>query len=304
MLNKSKLSKENVKDASQIKVNNRIKDIVHEGLLAQYLMEIDKIPLLTREEEETLAKKAFEGDQDSREKLIKANLRFVVNVAKKYQKRGLPLIDLINEGNMGLITAADKFDYRKGYHFISYAVWWIKQSILKALSEKTRLIRLPLNRANQLIQIKRFQKEKSKFQEGDASNEEIAAELGIDKESVSNIINASREYSSFDAPIMFDKKERYLSEVIKDTNFRTPEDNMVDEALREAILKSLETLSEKEQTVIKYRYGLDGNEPMSLKEIGKKFNLTKERIRQIEKKAIRRLRSPSRSDALKAFLLS
>ena len=289
MLNKSKLSKENVKDASQIKVNNRIKDIVHEGLLAQYLMEIDKIPLLTREEEETLAKKAFEGDQDSREKLIKANLRFVVNVAKKYQKRGLPLIDLINEGNMGLITAADKFDYRKGYHFISYAVWWIKQSILKALSEKTRLIRLPLNRANQLIQIKRFQKEKSKFQEGDASNEEIAAELGIDKESVSNIINASREYSSFDAPIMFDKKERYLSEVIKDTNFRTPEDNMVDEALREAILKSLETLSEKEQTVIKYRYGLDGNEPMSLKEIGKKFNLTKERIRQIEKKAIRRL---------------
>jgi RNA polymerase primary sigma factor len=302
MLNESKIKKA-TKEKAKVKVNNRIKDIVNEGPLAQYLRQIDKVDLLTRDEETRLAKLAFEGDQDAREKLIKANLRFVVNIAKKYQKRGLPLIDLINEGNMGLITAADKFDYRRGYHFISYAVWWIKQAILKALSEKTRLIRLPLNRANQLMQIEKFRKEKAQSQEGELSNKDIADALGIDKESVANIINASREYRSFDAPIMYDKKERYLSEIIKDTSFAEPEEKIVDDALREAIGRVLETLTDKEKAVIRYRYGLDGSEPKSLKEIGKKFNLTKERIRQIEKKALKRLRHPSRSEELKAFLV-
>jgi len=303
MLNKEKLKKEHT-TKSKVKVKNRIKDIAYEGPLAQYLMEIDRIDLLTREQEEYLAKKTFESNQDARQLLIQANLRFVVNIAKKYQKRGLPLIDLINEGNMGLITAADKFDYRKGYHFISYAVWWIKQSILKALSEKTRLIRLPLNRANQLMQIERFRKEKDQLSGNEISSDEIARELDIEQTSVNDIINASREYISFDAPIMFDKKERFLSEILKDMNFKEPEARLIDDALKDAIMDALETLTEKEQTVIKYRYGLDGNEPMSLKEIGKKFNLTKERIRQIEKKAIRRLRHPSRSDALKAFLVN
>jgi len=284
------------------KVKSRIKDITYEGPLAQYLMEIDSVNLLTREEEEELAKKTFENNNEAREKLIKANLRFVVNIAKKYQKRGLPLIDLINEGNMGLITAADKFDYRKGYHFISYAVWWIKQSILKALSEKTKLIRLPLNRANQLVQIEKLKKENDQLQNNDLSNVEIASALDIEENSVSDIINASRDYISLDAPIMFDKKERYLSEILKDSNFKEPEERLIDESLKETISKSLETLSEKEQKVIKLRYGLDGVDPLSLKEIGKRFNLTKERIRQIEKKAIRRLRHPSRSQALKAFL--
>ncbi len=286
----------------KLKVKNRIKDITYEGPLAQYLMEIDSVRLLTREEEEGLAKRTFEGERESREKLIKANLRFVVNIAKKYQKRGLPLIDLINEGNMGLITAADKFDYRKGYHFISYAVWWIKQSILKALSEKTKLIRLPLNRANQLVQIEKLKKENDQLQNSDLTNVEIASALDIEENSVSDIINASRDYISLDAPIMFDKKERYLSEILKDNNFKEPEESLIDESLKETISKSLETLSEKEQRVIKLRYGLDGVDPLSLKEIGKRFNLTKERIRQIEKKAIRRLRHPSRSQALKAFL--
>ncbi len=303
MLNKEKLQRENALK-SKTKVKNRIKDIAYEGPLAQYLMEIDKIDLLTREQEENLAKKVFESDLEARQKLIQANLRFVVNIAKKYQKRGLPLIDLINEGNMGLITAADKFDYRKGYHFISYAVWWIKQSILKALSEKTRLIRLPLNRANQLMQIERFRKEKDQQSGYELSNDEIAKELDIEQTSVSDILNASREYISFDAPIMFDKKERFLSEILKDNNFKEPEARLIDDALKGAIMEALDTLTEKEQTVIKYRYGLDENEPMSLKEIGKKFNLTKERIRQIEKKAIRRLRHPSRSEALKAFLVN
>ncbi len=285
-----------------LKVKNRIKDISYEGPLAQYLMEIDSVKLLTREEEEDLARRTFENDLESRERLIKANLRFVVNIAKKYQKRGLPLIDLINEGNMGLITAADKFDYRKGYHFISYAVWWIKQSILKALSEKTKLIRLPLNRANQLVQIEKLKKENDQLQKNDLSNNEIASALDIEENSVSDIINASRDYVSLDAPIMFDKKERYLSEILKDNNFKEPEERLIDESLKETISKSLETLSDKEQKVIKLRYGLDGVDPLSLKEIGKRFNLTKERIRQIEKKAIRRLRHPSRSQALKAFL--
>jgi RNA polymerase primary sigma factor len=226
----------------------------------------------------------------------------VVNIAKKYQKRGLPLIDLINEGNMGLITAADKFDYRKGYHFISYAVWWIKQSILKALSEKTKLIRLPLNRANQLVQIEKLKKENDQLASNDMTNTEIASALSIEENSVCDIINASRDYISLDAPILFDKKERYLSEILKDTNFKEPEERLIDESLKETIRKSLETLSDKEQKVIKLRYGLDGVDPLSLKEIGKRFNLTKERIRQIEKKAIRRLRHPSRSQALKAFL--
>lgn len=289
-------------NSESIKVKSKVKDITYEGPLAQYLMEIDSVKLLTREEEEDLAKRTFEGCDISREKLIKANLRFVVNIAKKYQKRGLPLIDLINEGNMGLITAADKFDYRKGYHFISYAVWWIKQSILKALSEKTKLIRLPLNRANQLVQIEKLKKENDQLQNNDLSNTEIASALDIEENSVSDIINASRDYISLDAPIMFDKKERYLSEILKDGNFKEPEERLIDESLKETIAKSLETLSEKEQKVIKLRYGLDGVDPLSLKEIGKRFNLTKERIRQIEKKAIRRLRHPSRSQALKAFL--
>ena len=277
-------------------------NIDNEGPLSQYLIEIDRVNLLTRKEEKKLAQLSFEGDIKSREQLIKANLRFVVNIAKKYQKRGLPLIDLINEGNMGLITAADKFDYRKGYHFISYAVWWIKQSILKALSEKTKLIRLPLNRANQLIQIEKLKKENSQKQIYDLNNDQIACALRIEQSSVSSILNASRDYVSLDSPIVFNKKERYLSEILKDDSFKEPEQCVIDESLKETIFKSLETLSEKEKKVIKLRYGLGGLEPLSLREIGIIFSLTKERIRQIEKKAIKRLRHPSRSQSLKAFL--
>ena len=274
----------------------------NDGPLSQYLIEIDRVKLLTRKEEKKLAQLSFQGDINSREQLIKANLRFVVNIAKKYQKRGLPLIDLINEGNMGLITAADKFDYRKGYHFISYAVWWIKQSILKALSEKTKLIRLPLNRANQLIQIEKLKKENSQKQIYDLNNDQIACALRIEQSSVSSILNASRDYVSLDSPIVFNKKERYLSEILKDNSFKEPEQCVIDESLKESIFKSLETLSEKEKKVIKLRYGLGGLEPLSLREIGIIFSLTKERIRQIEKKAIKRLRHPSRSQSLKVFL--
>jgi RNA polymerase primary sigma factor len=282
------------------------KSMSNESVLAQYLKEIDKINLLTREEEEDLAEISFHGDIKARQKLIQANLRFVVNTAKNYQKRGLPLIDLINEGNIGLIYAADKFDYRKGYHFISYAIWWIRQSILKALSEKSKLIRLPLNRANQLIKIERFKKEMSQKKDyEDISITEIAKALDYKREDVSNITNASKDYIPIDAPVSgSDESERQLSETIEDDHYKSPEQHVVDESLKKAILESLSTLPKKEQEVLMLRFGLNNQEPMSLKEIGEEFELTKERIRQIEKKAIQRLRHPSRSIALKMFLMN
>jgi RNA polymerase primary sigma factor len=286
--------------------NKKTKYTSNESVLAQYLREIDKIKLLTREEEKELAKKSFYGDTEARKKLVKANLRFVVNTAKKYQKRGLSLIDLINEGNIGLIYAANKFDYRKGYHFISYAIWWIRQSILKALSEKSKLIRLPLNRANQLFKIERYKKEMSQendFEEVSVSN--IAKALNFKEEDVNNILNASKDYIPIDSPISgSDENERLLSETLEDENYKSPEQYMIEDSLRKAITKSLSTLPRKEKEVLSLRFGLNGITPMSLKEIGEAFDLTKERIRQIEKKAIQRLRHPSRSLALKIFLLN
>lgn len=273
-----------------------------EGSIAKYLKEIDKISLLTRDQELDFSMRAANGDNDAKNKLIQANLRFVVNIAKKYQKRGLPLIDLISEGNLGLITAAEKFDYTRGYHFISYAVWWIKQSILKALSEKTRLIRLPLNRANQLVQIERLKKESDFEDTEDVTTDEISKRIKISKESVQDILNAARDYISLEIPIIQDKREKVLSELLKDTNLPKPETTMVYESLKESISRVLNTLSEKEREVIKYRYGLDEYKSLSLKQIGEKFNLTKERIRQIEKKAIRKLQSTSRQEVLRPFL--
>lgn len=303
-MTKVKKDTKKYKKSSTIKAS--VKTLNNESVLAKYLKEIDKIKLLTRKEEEDLAKKSFYGAVEARKKLIKANLRFVVNTAKKYQKRGLPLIDLINEGNVGLIYAADKFDYRKGYHFISYAIWWIRQSILKALSEKSKLIRLPLNRANQLIKIERFRKEmlqENHYEEISAS--QIASALNYKIEDVANITNASKDYIPIDAPVSgSDENERQLSETIEDEHTKSPEDYVIEESLKKAIIKSLSTLPNKEKEVISLRFGLNGKEPKSLKEIGEEFDLTKERIRQIEKKAIQRLRHPSRSIALKVFLLN
>lgn len=270
--------------------------------LSVYLREINKIPLLTREEEVDLAKNAREGSQDAKDKIIQANLRFVVNVAKKYQNQGLTLSDLISEGNLGLITAVDKFDVDKGYHFISYAVWWIKQSILKAICEKSRMIRLPLNRANELLQIEKVKREIGSNKDGEADIEEIADFLDMDKSRINDLINASKEFVSLETPLSSDKDANTISDLMEDTKGADPEEVLIDQTLQDSIENVLSTLTEKESNVIRYRFGLNGERPHSLKEIGDKYNLTKERIRQIEKKAISRLRHPSRSQKLKSYV--
>jgi len=270
--------------------------------LSVYLREINKIPLLTREEEVRLAREARDGSQEAKDKLIQANLRFVVNVAKKYQNQGLTLSDLISEGNLGLITAVDKFDVDKGYHFISYAVWWIKQSILKAICEKSRMIRLPLNRANELLQIEKVKREISSNKDGEADIDEIADFLDMDKSRITDLINASKEFVSLETPLSSDKDANTISDLMEDTKGADPEEVLIDRTLQESIEQVLSTLTAKESDVIKYRFGLNGERPHSLKEIGDKYNLTKERIRQIEKKAISRLRHPSRSQKLKSYM--
>ena len=270
--------------------------------LSYYLNEISKIPLLTREEEESLATLAKNGDKKAKEKLIRANLRFVVTVAKKYRNRGIPLADLINEGNMGLITAIDKFEVERGFHFISYAVWWIRQAILKAICERSRAIRLPLNRANELVQIEKAKRFMEIRDNVEPTPEEIAKELSMDKDLVKHLLNVSRETISLETPAYEDKKNSScISDFITDEKFDTPEEEVEKKSLHEAINKVLNTLTEKEKQIIEYRYGLNGNKSMSLKQIGEKYDLTKERIRQIEKKALVRLRHSSRSDKLRVY---
>lgn len=293
-----------------IKKMSEVKQVIYSenqesSSLSYYLNEISKIPLLTREEEESLATLAKNGDKKAKEKLIRANLRFVVTVAKKYRNRGIPLADLINEGNMGLITAIDKFEVERGFHFISYAVWWIRQAILKAICERSRTIRLPLNRANELVQIekaKRFMETRDNIE---PTAEDIAKELSMDKDLVKHLLNVSKETISLEAPVYEDKKtSSCISDFITDEKFDTPEEEVEKQSLHDAINKVLNTLTEKEKQIIEYRYGLNGNKSMSLKQIGEKYDLTKERIRQIEKKALVRLRHSSRSDKLRAFIES
>lgn len=273
-----------------------------ENVLSIYLKEINMIPLLTREEEVALATAARDGDAEARQKLVQANLRFVVNVAKKYQNQGLPLTDLISEGNIGLLNAVERFDVDKGYHFISYAVWWIRQAILKAICEKSRMIRLPLNRANELVQIEKARKEIAG--QGVNEVEEIARTLGMDPEHVNDIVQIAREHISLETPAFSDRDSSTLGDFVEDDMNSDPEELYIRDALREDINNILATLSEKEAEIIQFRFGLNNRAPLSLKEIGDRYNLTKERIRQIEKKALKRLQHPSRSRYLEAYMAS
>lgn len=260
-------------------------------VLAQYLQQIDRIPLLSYDEEYDLALKAKNGDRKAREKLASANLRFVVSTAKKYRGQGLPLEDLINEGNIGLLTAIDRYVPEKGYHFISYAVWWIKQSILKALSDTGRAVRLPLNRTNDLYAINKA-KNTLIHDKGIANptTGEIADECGLDEDTVKTLLTVSRDMISFDSPVGDGGDEdARLSDFIQDES-ESPEESMISSAMTEDVRELLGCLNEKERDIIIKRYGFSGEEPRSLSSIGNEYNLTKERIRQIEKEALLKLK--------------
>lgn len=272
-----------------------------ENNLSMYLQDARNEELLTRDEEIELVKKVQAGDMKARTKLIKSNLRFVISIAKKYQNSGIPLEDLISEGNVGLIIAADRFDPSKGYHFISYAVWWIKQAIMKSISEKSRLIRLPLNRANELIEIERKEKELFRKLGREPNVDELAEELNINKTDIANLLNVTRDYVSLEEQFSHIDVEGNLLDILEDKKQRPPDQDLIDEDLKTALRGALDQLTETEAEVIKLRYGLDGDKPQTLKEIGDVYDLTKERIRQIEKKALRKMKLPNETGALKDF---
>jgi len=273
-----------------------------ENVLSMYLKEINRIPLLSREDEDTYARAAAKGDQFAKDMLVKSNLRFVVNVAKKYQNQGLPLSDLISEGNIGLINAIERYDVDKGYHFISYAVWWIRQAILKAVCEKSRMIRLPLNRANELVQIEKARKTLEGAMTEDEEMKEIARLLEMDPDHVADLVAVSRELVSLETPVFDERDSSVLGDFVENSAYTTPEEYVVEQNLKDDINQVLRTLSDKEREVVEYRFGLNGRRAMSLKEIGDRFKLTKERIRQIEKSALKRLTHPSRSELLESYV--
>ena len=268
--------------------------------LTLYLRDIEKIPLITREEEYELALKAKTGDSYARERLVNGNLRFVVSIAKQYQNRGLPLIDLISEGNIGLLTAIDKFEPEKGYHFISYAVWWIRQSILKAIGEKSRMIRLPMNKSADLIQILQAKTNLEKSGMDDVSLDDIARECGMDRSDVLEIMQIARDVSSLDAPVSAGEDTSYGDFIECDKP--RPDEVVMSEALKTSVSRILDTLSEKERGIIKLRFGLDNRDAMSLKEVREIYHLTKERIRQIEKKVLTALAENQEVKELKAYI--
>lgn len=269
--------------------------------LDKYLQEIGKVELLVPQEEIDLARRIKKGDQKALEKLTKANLRFVVSVAKQYQNQGLSLGDLINEGNLGLIKAAKRFDETRGFKFISYAVWWIRQSILQALAEQSRIVRLPLNRVGALNKIgKAFSTLEQEF-EREPSASELAEELDMSLFEVSDTLKISGRHLSMDAPFAQGEDNRLL-DVIQDNRQPTPDSGLLEQSLKDEVKRALATLSEREAQVIKLYFGLDSEHSLTLEEIGEKFNLTRERVRQIKEKAIRRLRHASRSKALRAYL--
>ena len=269
--------------------------------LDKYLQEIGREELITAEEEVVLAKKIREGDQSALEKLTKANLRFVVSVAKQYQNQGLSLPDLINEGNLGLIKAAKRFDETRGFKFISYAVWWIRQSILQALAEQSRIVRLPLNQVGSLNKInKAFSKLEQEF-EREPSAEELSDLLELPQDKVADTMRVSGRHVSMDAPFI-NGEENSLLDVLINHDSPRADTSLMSESLQKEIDRSLSTLTERERDVIRLFFGIGLNHGLTLEEIGAKFDLTRERVRQIKEKAIRRLRHNSRSKLLKAYL--
>ncbi|MHB9039676.1 MAG: sigma-70 family RNA polymerase sigma factor [Melioribacteraceae bacterium] len=269
--------------------------------LDKYLQEIGKVDLLTPDEEIELAIRIRKNDQLALEKLVKANLRFVVSVAKQYQNQGLTLGDLINEGNLGLIKAARRFDETRGFKFISYAVWWIRQSILQALAEQSRIVRLPLNRVGALNKIGKAYSNLEQEYEREPNAHELAQELDMDISEVSDTLKISGRAVSMDAPFAQGEENRLL-DILENDEQPSPDHTLMSESLRREIERALSTLSEREGEVIKLYFGLNKEHSLTLEEIGERFNLTRERVRQIKEKAIKRLRHASRSKNLRSYL--
>ena len=269
--------------------------------LDKYLQEIGKVDLITADEEVELAQRIKAGDQIALEKLTKANLRFVVSVAKQYQNQGLTLPDLINEGNLGLIKAAQRFDETRGFKFISYAVWWIRQSILQALAEQSRIVRLPLNKIGSINKINKTYAFLEQSPERPPSAEEIAKELDMTINDVKESMKNSGRHVSMDAPLV-EGEDSNLYDVLRSGESPNPDRDLLHESLRTEIERALETLTPREADVIRLYFGLGNQHPMTLEEIGETFDLTRERVRQIKEKAIRRLKHTSRSKILKTYL--
>jgi len=286
----------------QLKITNHITQRDNYSL-EKYLQEIAKEPLLTDDEEVALAKRVREGDPEALEKMVKANLRFVVSVAKQYQNQGLQLSDLINEGNLGLIKAAQKFDETRGFKFISYAVWWIRQSVLQALVEQSRIIRLPLNKVGSYNRITRAMFEFEQKYQREPSNEELEEILKINKREIDDIIRSAHKHISMDAPISSDEDdENSLYDVIQDDDASGSHKEMMKESLRLEIKKAMAVLPKRDAEIVSCYFGLRGEVHMTLEEIGKKFNLTRERVRQIKERSLRRLRKTTTSKSLRTYL--
>jgi RNA polymerase primary sigma factor len=269
--------------------------------LDKYLQEIGKVELITAEEEVELARRIKNGDREALEKLTKANLRFVVSVSKQYQNQGLSLPDLINEGNLGLIKAAQRFDETRGFKFISYAVWWIRQSILQALAEQSRIVRLPLNKIGSINKINKAYARLEQEHEREPDAVEIAEMLDIPEGEVKESLRNSGRHVSMDAPLIQDE-DNTLYDVLRSDETNTPEKELMTESLRKEIDRAICTLTPREADVIRLYFGLNSKHPMTLEEIGEKFDLTRERVRQIKEKALRRLKHTSRSKNLKSYL--
>jgi RNA polymerase primary sigma factor len=269
--------------------------------LDKYLQEIGRESLITAEEEVELAKKIKAGDQVALERMTKANLRFVVSVAKQYQGQGLTLPDLINEGNLGLIKAAKRFDETRGFKFISYAVWWIRQSIIQAISEQSRLVRLPLNKIGAISKISKGSSQLEQLLEREPNAKEISEHLDLSENEVSNVMSMNSRHVSMDAPFA-EGEDHGLLDVMENSDSPKADNELMKQSLNREIKRSLATLTEREAEVLKLFYGIDGNREISLEEIGTKFDLTRERVRQIKEKAIKRLKHNSRSKLLRAYL--
>ncbi|NIM18961.1 MAG: sigma-70 family RNA polymerase sigma factor [Candidatus Latescibacteria bacterium] len=269
-----------------------------------YLHEINKTPLLTREEEKVLARRIRKGDKEALDQLVKANLRFVVSIAKQYANQGLSLEDLINDGNLGLIKAAHRFDEKRGFKFISYAVWWIRQAMLQSLAEHSRIVRLPLNRAGTLYRIGKVSRQLDQ-ELGRAPNaEEIAKRLKISEDEVKDTMHIANTHISLDDPYSNDQDDNALVDYLMDDSAEMPDEQTYSNALGDDMEKALNTLSGREREILVLYFGLNNEEPLTLEEIGRRLNLTRERIRQIKEKAIMRLRHSSRAKYLRGYMES